>query len=321
MSKFVGRRGELFLSKESSRGTGTVSNPIFIPRSTISFDDKIESARENEGLGKIADSDANFVTNRYAEGEFESNLNDKTFGIILSSLLGTSPSIAGGPTYTHTYTLSNSNQHQSLSLLYQDPDTVKLFPLAVVDSLQISVETNGIVNCTVGVKSRYGRDWTRQTATLTSLGNKFLHQHLQFKVAANVAGLAAASAIPLKKMELTITANAMHDMTIGTAEPDDILNQQFSVEGNIELLKQDETYRQLMLDQTYKSVDMTLLGSATSKLQMQFPRVDFTEWEQDRGLDTIVSQSIQFKGNYDATNALDIISTCVLTNTYAGTGY
>jgi hypothetical protein len=321
MTKFVGRRGELFLSKESSRGTGTVANPIFIPRSTISFDDKAMTAREQEGIGKIADSDALFVTNRYAEGEFESNLNDKTFGVILSSLLGTSPVTTGGPTYVHTYTLNNSNQHQSLSLLYQDPDTVKLFPLAVVDSLQISVEMNGIVNCTVSVKSRYGRDWTRQTATLTDLGNKFLHQHLAFKTATNVAGLAAASAIPLKKLELTISANAMHDMTIGTAEPDDILNQQFSVEANIELLKQDESYRQLMLDGTYKAVDMTLQGSATSKLQMQFPRVDFSEWEQDRELDTIVSQSIQLKGNYDAANALDIISTCILTNTYAGTGY
>lgn len=321
MSKFVGRRGELFLSKESSRGTATVSNPLFIPRSTISFDDKVETARENEGLGKIADSDANFVVNRHAEGEFETNLTDKNFGIVLTSLLGSSPVTTGGPTYVHTYTLANTNQHQSLSVVYQDPDTVKLFPLSVVDSLKISVDMNGLVNCTVGMKSRYGRDWSRQTATLTSLGNKFLHQHLQFKIATTVAGLGASTAIPLKKFELNINANADYDQTIGTAEPDDILNQQFSVEGSLELLKQDETYRQLMLDGTYRAADMTFLRASDSKLQMQFPRVDFTEWEQDRKLDDIVSQKIQFKGNYDAANALDIISTCVLTNTYAGTGY
>lgn len=321
MTKFVGRRGELLLAKESSRGTGTVSNGIWTPRMTVSFDDKIESAREPEGLGKLADSDSNFVVQKMAEGEFEGQLNDKSIGVVLTSLLGSSPTIAGGPTYTHTYTLSNSNQHQSISVLYQDPDTVKLYALGVVDSLKIVVEQNAIVTYTVGIKSKVGKDWTRQTASFTSIGNKFLHQHLIFKLADTVGALAAASAISLKKLELNITANADFDAVLGTVEPEDILNQQFAVEGTVELLKQDETYRNYMLGGTYKAMDITLQGSSSSKLQFQFPRVDFTEWEQDRSLDSLVSQSIQFKGNYDAANALDIISTCVLTNTYAGAGY
>lgn len=321
MTKFVGRRGELLLAKESSRGTGTVSNGIWTPRMTVSFDDKIESAREPEGLGKLADSDSNFVVQKMAEGEFEGQLNDKSVGLVLTSLLGSSPVTAGGPTYTHTYTLSNSNQHQSLSVLYQDPDTVKLYALGVVDSLKIVVEQNAIVTYTVGIKSKVGKDWTRQTASFTSIGNKFLHQHLIFKLADTVGALAAASAISLKKLELNITANADFDAVLGTVEPEDILNQQFAVEGTVELLKQDETYRNYMLGGTYKAMDITLQGSSSSKLQFQFPRVDFTEWEQDRSLDSLVSQSIQFKGNYDAANALDIISTCVLTNSYAGTGY
>lgn len=321
MTKFVGRRGELLLAKESSRGTGTVSNGIWTPRMTVSFDDKIESAREPEGLGKLADSDSNFVVQKMAEGEFEGQLNDKSVGLVLTSLLGSSPVTAGGPTYTHTYTLSNSNQHQSLSVLYQDPDTVKLYALGVVDSLKIVVEQNAIVTYTVGIKSKVGKDWTRQTASFTSIGNKFLHQHLIFKLADTVGALSGASAISLKKLELNITANADFDAVLGTVEPEDILNQQFAVEGTVELLKQDETYRNYMLGNTYKAMDITLQGSSASKLQFQFPRVDFTEWEQDRSLDSLVSQSIQFKGNYDAANALDIISTCVLTNTYSGVGY
>ena len=321
MTKFVGRRGELLLAKESSRGTGTVSNGIWTPRMTVSFDDKIESAREPEGLGKLADSDSNFVVQKMAEGEFEGQLNDKSIGVVLTSLLGSSPVIAGGPTYTHTYTLSNSNQHQSISVLYQDPDTVKLYALGVVDSLKIVVEQNAIVTYTVGIKSKVGKDWTRQTASFTSIGNKFLHQHLIFKLADTVGALSGASAISLKKLELNITANADFDAVLGTVEPEDILNQQFAVEGTVELLKQDETYRNYMLGGTYKAMDITLQGSSSSKLQFQFPRVDFTEWEQDRSLDSLVSQSIQFKGNYDAANALDIISTCVLTNTYSGVGY
>lgn len=321
MTKFIGRKGTLLVAKESARGTATVTNGLWVPRSTISFDDKVEVAREEEALGKIADSDNTFVTQKSASGEVESNLDDKLVGIFLTGLLGASPTTTGGPTYAHAYTLSNTNQHQSLSVLYQDPDTSRIYPLSVIDSFKISIEQNAIVNFTVGFMSRGGRDFTAQTADFTALGNKFLHQHLIFKTASTVGGLAAAGAISIKKLELEIKTNAMLDSVLGTVEPEDILNQAFSVEGSIELNKEDNTYRDLMLTQDKKAVGITLLRSATSSLELVLPRVDFTEWEQDRGLNDIVSQSIKIKGNYDAANALDIISSCILTNTYAGTGY
>ena len=321
MTKFVGRRGVLALAKESSRGTGTLTNALWFPRSTVSFDDKIESDRQDEALGVIADSDSLFVTQRMASGDVEFDLTDKEIGIILTSLMGSSPNITGGPTYTHTYTLSNSNQHQSLSVLYQDPDIAKLYALGVVDGLKITVEQNAIVKGSVSFMSRVGKDYTRQSASFTAMGNKFLHQHLVVKLASSIAGLSGATGISLKKLELNIKANAMFDSVLGTVDPEDILNQQFSIEGSLELNKEDNTYRDYMLNGTYRSVDISLVRATDSKLQFQFPRVDFTEWEQDRKLNDIVSQKINFKANYDAANALDIISTCILTNTYAGTAY
>lgn len=321
MSKHVGRRGTLLIAKETTRGTGTVTNGFWVPRSTISFDDKTETAREEEGLGKIADSDANFVTQKMGSGEVEAMFDDKNLGIVLTSLIGSSPITTGSNPYTHTYTLSNSNQHQSVSILYQDPDTNKLFPLGVVDSLQVTVEQNAIVTYTVGFMSKVGRDWTAQTAVFTAQGSKFLHQHLQLRLASTVGGLSGATAISLKKLELNFNANTKHDSILGTVEPEDILNQQFSVEGTLELNKEDETYRGYMLDGTYRAMEVKFDRSSSSRLTLQFPRVDFTEWEQDRTLNEIVSQSINFKGNYDAANALDIISTCVLINSFAGTGY
>lgn len=320
MSKFVGRRGTLGIAKEATRGT-IVSPTFWIPRSTISFDDKIEQAREEEAMGRLAGSDAAFVTQKMADGTFESNLDDKTIGIILTSLLGASPVITGGPTYLHTYTLSNTNQHKSLSVAYQDPDFTKIFPLAVVDSLKIVVEQNAIVQFTVEFKSRVSRDWGTLTADFTGLGNKFLHQHLVAKLAATTGALAGSTAISLKKLEINISANTKFDSVLGTVEPEDILGQQFTVEGSLELNKEDDTYRNYMLGGTYRAMDITFLRATNSSLQFQFPRVDFSAWEQDRSLNEIVSQKINFKANYDAANALDIISTCVLTNTYAGTSY
>lgn len=321
MTKFVGRRATIGLAKESSRGTPVGTPTFWIPRSTVSHNDKTTTAREEEGLGKIADSDANFITQKNGTGEIEWQIDDRTIGIILTSLLGASPSKAGSNPYTYTYTLSNSNQHQSLTLIHQDPDVTKAFPLTVVSSLSIVVEQNGIVTGTVGFMSRVGRDWTAQTADFTTLGSKFLHQHLVFKLAANIGALAASSAISLKRLELNIESNGTFDSVLGTVEPEDVLNHQFSVSGSISLAKQDETYRNLMLNGTYRAMDITFLNSASSSLQFQFPRVDFTEWEPDYTLNELASQQINFKGNYDAANALDIISTCILVNSLNTTNY
>lgn len=321
MTKFIGRRGVLGLAKESVRGTVVGTPTFWIPRITMSYDDHAEGARESEGMGKIADSDAWYVTQQMASGDIEFQPDDRILGLFLTSLLGASPVKSGSNPYTYTYTLSQSNQHQSLSLLYQDPDYTKAYPLGVCGSLKFTVRQNAIVTCTASFMSRVGRDWTTQTADFTGLGSKFLHQHLVFKIAANTAGLAAASAISLKSLEFTINANTMFDSVLGTVEPEDVLNQQFSVEGTIELLKQDESYRRLMLDGTYKAVQLSFINGTSSQLNIQMPRVDFSAWEQDRNLDNPVSQKINFKANYDAANAAEIISTLTLVNTLNSTNY
>lgn len=320
MTKFVGRRGVLGVGKESSRGT-PVNPDEWIPRVTISFDDRTTTAREEEGLGRIEDSDSNHVVSKMGEGDIEFEANDRQLGMFLTSIMGASPSTSGGPTYTHDYSVSNTNQPQSLSLFYEDPDEIKLFPLSVVSQLSITVEQDAIVRCTATIMSKVGRDWTTQTADFTEIGQKFLHQHLVFKLATDTSGLSAASAISLKSATLNINRNATFDNVLGTVEPEDVLGQQLSVDGSITLNKEDDTYRDYMKNGTYRALQFALVRSATSSLTIQLPKVDFTEWEQDRALNEIVGQSINFKGNYDAANAVASISTCSLVNTYDGTNY
>jgi hypothetical protein len=190
-----------------------------------------------------------------------------------------------------------------------------MFPLAVVDSLQMSVEPSGIVSWTVGFKTKGSLDWAAQTPNFTAVGSKFLHQHLQFRLASAVAGLAAATPISLKSLELTISRNTIFDNVIGTVEPEDILSQQISVEGSINLNLEDDTYRNYMLANTYRAAEIKLLRSTSSSLTLQLPRVDFSEWEPDYTLNEIAKQSINLKANYDTANALDIISTATLINT------
>lgn len=313
MSKFVGRKGTLGIAVEASRGTAVA--PVFwIPWATMSFRGVVEEAREEQAFGVLADSDSKFVTMKMGEGEVEAQLYDKALGAILTGVMGASPSTAGGNPYTHTYTLSNSNQPKSVSLYWEDPDRNVIYPLGTVDSFQMTVEPSGIVNYTVGFKSKAERDFTNQSSNFTSLGNKFLHQHLQFRLADTIGNLAAATPISLKSLEFTINKNTTFDSVMGTVEPEDILAQQLTVEGSIELNLEDDTYKDYMLNGTYRAMEIYLYRSSSSSLKIQLPRVDFSEWEDDYTLNEIAKQKINFKANYDAANALDIISTCELIN-------
>lgn len=311
MTKFVSRRGALGIGREASRGTPVVPT-YWMPYAKLSFHDVTESAAEDQGFGNIADQDSFYVTMVKGEGTVDAEIYDYGLGYLLSSLLGAVPVSTGS--FTHTFTMSQTNQATTLSLYWTDPDRDYMFPMAVVDSLKVSVKPNGKVEYTIGFKSKTARNWTHQTPVFTTLGVKYLHQHLIFKLAANVGALSAATAISLKELDFTIKRDTIFDEVMGTVEPEDILSQTISVEGNIMLNLQDDVYRNYMLAGTYRAMEIKLLASATSSLDLQFPRVSFDTWEPDYTLNKIATQKIQFKGNYDSANALDIISTCVLMN-------
>lgn len=314
MSKFVSRRGTLGLAIEATRGT-PINSTVWVPWASLSFHDIISSSAENQGMGIIDDQDSFYVTMQMGEGDVEAEVYDQALGYIFASLLGALPSTSGSNPYTHAFSVSQTNQTKTLALYWKDPDRSYMFPMAVVESFKISVAPSGKVQYTIHFKSKRARDWTSQTPSYTTLGGKFLHQHLQFRIAANIAGLAAATAISLKNLEMTFNRSTIFDEVMGTAEPEDVLSQTLGIEGSLNLNLEDDTYRNYMLNGTYRAMEIKFLASASSSLTMQFPRASFMEWEPDYTLNEIAKQKINFKCNYDSANALEMITTCSLVNT------
>ena len=320
MAYYVGRRGSIGVAKEGTRGTATAP-ALWVPYNSISFDDKTVTVDSEGAFGQIADTYESYVTKKCGEGEFEFDLDDKFVGLILTALAGASPSTTGSTNYTHTYTLANTNQHQSLSILVQDPNVGRMFRLAMLDKVTFKVAPEGIAKCSVGFRSVAGQDWALQSAVYTALGNKFIHSMLDFKIAANTAGLAAASEIMLKSLELTISKNLEDHQDMGTATPTDILNKQLQVEGNFEIGFNDSTYRNYMLDGSTRAIEITFTYGTSNSLDIVLPKVRFANWEPSKGLDDIASEKIEFKGQYDVANSANVISTLVLKNQLTGGTY
>jgi hypothetical protein len=320
MTKFIGRLATLGVAKEAVRGV-PVAPTYSIPFETLSFDDKVVKVRETAGLGSIADADSAYVTTQYAEGDMTAEIRDKSFGLMLLNLLGT-VSVAGptDSTYTHSFSLAETNTHQSLCLLINDANVKEMYPLSMIKSLEINISLDNIVKYTVSFMSKRGDVSTAAVVALTS-ENKFTKKHLAFKLATNIAGIAAATAISLKSLTLKFENNVVMDDVLGTAEPEDIMNKQFSIEGTVELNYTDDTYKNYMRNGDYKAMEIKLVntdvyaaGTTRPSLTMQFPRVDFFEWAPDYSIDDIVRQKFSFKCNRDVANSLAPISTCQLVN-------
>lgn len=327
MAKYIGRRVQLGIGREATRGVG-VAPTITLPTLSFDFDDKVIKARSTAGLGLLEDSEEAFVTTRFGEGSLEAEVRSWSIGYFLYAMLAT-PSAGysvSGPTdtaaYTHTFTLQTSNQHQSLTFLVVDPNTTEQYEMAMLNELELRTELDEIVKFTASFLAKR-RDASSNTIPALIDEAKFTKKHLSFKVAAAIADLTAATAISLKSLRLTISKNVILDDVLGTAEPEDILNRQISVEGEITLNYEDETWKNYMSDPTdravrieFENTDELITGCAATypKLTIDLPKVDFFDWAPAYALDEIVTQTISFKGHYDTANLQNVINSIILIN-------
>ena len=322
MAKYSGRLVNVGVAKEATRGI-FVTPTYLVPRVGLTFDDKIVQARSDAGLGVLADSEEAFVTTKYAQGDIDGEIRDKSFGLFLLAMLG-SVSTAGptDSTYTHSFSVSNANQHQSLAFLVSDSNTSEEYKLVMLDSLSITAELDQVVKFAASFMSKKGNDSSETQASLVA-ENKFTKKHVAVKVAANIAGLTAASALSIKSISLNINKNVVLDDVLGTAEPEDILNQSLSIEGEMTLNYEDETFKNYMRNGTARAMEIKLVntdvfaaGSTNPALTLRFPNVDFFDWSPDYTLDGITTQTVSFKMSYLNTGT-EIISTCDLVNAVA----
>jgi hypothetical protein len=321
MTKFIGRRVAAELAKETSRGGGPAANTKYgLPFDTFSFDDKVDEAVRGSGIGRIEMPEQAHVIGKYAEGDFEGELRDKSFGLLLLALYGSVSTSAPAETsvYTHTFTVDNSAQHDSLSLKVIDPNQTRLYKLLMLNTLKINVTLDDVITFAANFISKVS---STSSGTITyTAENKYTRKHVSIRVADTTSALSSATDLSVKSMTINYNQNLVRDNVMGTISPEDILNQQMVIDGELTLNYEDQTWKDYMLDGTTKALrmratnsDVTIGSTLHPYIDLQFDKVSFFDWAPDRGLDDIVSQTISFRANYDLTNSSQ--SQAVLVNT------
>lgn len=309
MSKFIGRLADVGIAKESVRGTAETTASYYLPKISLTLDDGIEQAVDESSIGVIEDSTNASVVAKYAEGEIEGNILDKSFGLILLAALGQVSTSAPSQTtvYTHSFSVLQSAQHPALTLFLDDPNQDYKYALSVLSQLDIDVSLGQYARYKAMFRSKVG-----ETATISpsySAENHFLPQHGSLKIASNLSGLGAASALNIRSVKLTINKNPEDDRKVGSVDQADILNRELSVEGTVELVFNDNTFKTQMLADTAQAMRIRLTNSAVTigsslnpQLTIDLAKVKFSNFERNYANGEIVTATVDFKGFYSLSD-------------------
>lgn len=313
MGKGIGRLFRVGIGKEDSRGTQAGSVGFWIPFSEMAIEEKAERAIDEQAYGLIEDSQGSTTIKRWSEGNFKAPIGDMHFPLILYSLMGSlSSAVKETTAYNHTITVGQNAQHQSLTFFLDDPLSGMDYkhPLGVVQSVEISYELGKFIEYAANIKAKPGIS-ASLTPTIVE-ENRFTPKNATFKIASTYSGLDAASEIRIKSFSIKIEQNIEDDDVIGSITPIDFINKQFTIEGSIEALWQNESdFKTAFLANTQQALrldllktDTTIGASSNPRLQIDLAKCTFTELTRPTPINDLVMQTIGFKAHYSIGDSL-----------------
>lgn len=111
--------------------------------------------------------------------------------------------------------------------------------------------------------------------------------------------------IALKSAQLSINPNIEAQETLGTTAPADFLNKEFSVEGTLECIWQNETdFKTQFMGPTPLAITLDIKNSSSSELYFEMPKCTITELGRPFKVKDLTYQSIKFKASYSVSDTL-----------------
>lgn len=322
--KGIGRLYQVGINRESARGTAT-GTPAFMIAFTEGLpEEKDTRVIDDQSRGVIEGSVSESIVKQWSEGPIKAPIGDAHFPLVLYSVFGTLSSVVGtatGTPVTHTITVAQSAQHQSLTILMDDPLAAQdyTYANAVVSDLEIAYEREKFLSYNASFKAKKGVAASVTPAAVTE--NRFLPQHLTFKIATTQANLTGtATTIALKSAVLKISQNIEDDDVLGNIAPVDFLTKQFTIEGEVEAIFQNESdFKTISLTGTARAVRFDLVntgnvignGSTNPSLRIDLHNIQFQPITKPIKLNDLVMQKVAFRAHYSTADSKMVTITAV----------
>jgi len=324
MAKIIGRLFNVGIAKESSRGTA-VAPTYWMPKMSLSIDDKVTQVLDDSSVGVIEDSENMEVCEKWSEGEISGRIDNTKLGLLITALLGSdSAAQVGGDTsvYDHTITVLKSAQHPSLTISLSEPNasgaSSRQYTLAMITEMGIEMQLKKYAIYKAKFRANASASGN-VTPSFSTTENAFLPQMITVAFDNAYSGLGAASTIAVKSVKVNFKKNVEDDFILGSVVAADRLNKQFEVDGEIEMMYSARTYIDTnLMGDVYQAMRIKMLGttgigtSSFPTITLDFAKCKFSEIARKIDNNGLVTQTLKFKAHYSLSDSLML--QCVVRN-------
>lgn len=300
-NQFIGRRDAVGIGPETTPGTA-VAPSAFQKQLTLTLDHKTTVAKETSALYRVEEQNNSAVTEEWATGSIDGNAGDTTQGYLLSNIFGTNtPALHAGETvvYDNTLTVNQANVVPTLTFARVNPVVSRRYALGNVSDYTLDSKIGGFVTFKAGISANVGAT-ASDTPTYTQ-ENLFTSKHVTVKLASTIGGLAGATALQLKSVQLKIARKLDRFTPLGVIDPAAWDTGTWTASGQLVLRYTDTTLEALALANTLQAMsialvntDVTIGASTHPSLTFTAPQVRLTPLTLDTNLDQVMSQTLNF---------------------------
>lgn len=317
MSDYIGRKVAVGIGKETVRGTA-VAPSFWVRHLSLDFKKMGETVQNESALGvreKFNDSE---IVKEWAEGKLEGKVNHKSIGLILLGAFGTVNSAANGSGYDHTFSVNESNTGQSLTIAKKDGVNDRRHALAMIKSLEITIEAGEYVKFSADIIAKKGATASNTVAYVEEYEFSSKDAYVKFGDVDDIVDAQGNTAAKVKSGKITIDLGVDAYYEVGSTEPAEIHGQAIEVTGEVVARHSDTTYEDMYYNNTRKSMVLgfenaaiDLGGGLHPKLEFALPKVAATDFDTSSDLDSIVEQTVGITGQFSLTsgNAIEAVLT------------
>jgi len=322
MSKFIGKLAGVGIGKEVTAGTA-VTPTFWLPVAEKNANISAEYLNDESDYGIINKSVSGEVIYSKGEPNFKGMIFDKSFGLLMLAALGIVTTTADSPeagVNTHVFTVDNDVDHPALTIAFKDKNQDYCIPYSKMANLAI----NYIAKQFIGYEASFvgqKKETDSNTVAYTS-ENHFNSSMFSLKLAANVAGLGAASEIDVVDFKLNITKDITEHEALGHDEPAEIFNGGMEIGVEFEMLADNTTYQALFENGTAQAMEINLVNtgvtigaSSNPSLKIVLDKVNLEEMDYPYENEGLTRYKFTGKAHYDTANASAITGTLVNTQT------
>lgn len=288
------------VAKEATPGTGLVPTH-FIPITDDTNTNDVITYLQDKGMRGSMVKYYNVIPGvKHGEFQVKGNVDLKTIGFSLASLLGDVATSGAGPTYTHTFAVKNSTDGQPPSYSFTDFNGVepRRFTFSRATEVNFKFAADGLLEYTSKWKS-FASSIVAEPAPSYSTYVPFANYQAAVEIAGTPSLIMQDGDITIKRsVDLLTTLNN------GDNNPYKLFSGAVEVEGKFTVVAESNAELLRYLNNTQPSLKLLwdVTGAPTDSLQLFLTKAAYVAAEAKRGKEW-VQYDIKFSGVANTTDA------------------